>query len=125
MAILETYNGYKLWHYIPSLPAAIVFAALFGVLTVGHALRMFRHRMRFCLPFVLYATSDSPRFIKGHAISMAFVCMSSVIYMSFWAYFRFLNKKRDEGKEDEKVRGKTEEEIREMGEYNPRFRYTY
>ncbi|EEY22343.1 high-affinity nicotinic acid transporter [Verticillium alfalfae VaMs.102] len=75
-------------------------------------------------PF-LYATSDSPRFIKGHAISMAFVCMSSVIYMSFWAYFKFLNKKRDEGKEDEKVRGKTEEEIREMGEYNPRFRYTY
>ncbi|KAF3355659.1 hypothetical protein VD0004_g9407 [Verticillium dahliae] len=53
MAILETYNGYKLWHYIPSLPAAIVFAALFGVLTVGHALRMFRHRMWFCLPFVV------------------------------------------------------------------------
>ncbi|KAF3347837.1 hypothetical protein VD0002_g3222 [Verticillium dahliae] len=75
-------------------------------------------------PF-LYATSDSPRFIKGHAISMAFVCMSSVIYMSFWAYFRFLNNKRDEGKGEEKVRGKTEEEIREMGEYNPRFRYTY
>ncbi|KAG7118638.1 putative transporter C11D3.18C like protein [Verticillium longisporum] len=52
-------------------------------------------------PF-LYATSNSPRFIKGHAISMAFVCMSSVIYMSFWAYFRFLNKKRDERKGDEK-----------------------
>ncbi|KAM0270628.1 hypothetical protein ACHAQH_009371 [Verticillium albo-atrum] len=75
-------------------------------------------------PF-LYATSDAPRFIKGHAISMAFVCMSAVIYMSFWAYFRYLNRRRDDGKEDDKVQGKTYEEIQEMGEHNPRFRYTY
>lgn len=56
---------------------------------------------------------------------MAFVCMSAVIYMSFWAYFRHLNKRRDEGKEDHKVEGMTEEEIQELGEHNPRFRYTY
>ncbi|KAH7367765.1 high-affinity nicotinic acid transporter [Plectosphaerella cucumerina] len=75
-------------------------------------------------PF-LYATADGPRFIKGHAISMAFVCMSAIIYMAFWAYFRYLNKRRDEGKEDHAVEGMTEEEIQELGEHNPRFRYTY
>ncbi|KAH6695606.1 high-affinity nicotinic acid transporter [Plectosphaerella plurivora] len=75
-------------------------------------------------PF-LYATADGPRFIKGHSISMAFVCLSACIYMAFWAYFRHLNKRRDEGKEDHTVEGMTEEEIQELGEHNPRFRYTY
>lgn len=75
--------------------------------------------------FQLYPNADGPRFVKGHAISMAFVLMSAVIYMSFWAYFRYLNKRREEGKEDHKTEGKTEEEVAEMGEHNPRFRYTY
>jgi MFS transporter, ACS family, DAL5 transporter family protein len=51
--------------------------------------------------------------------------MSAIIYMAFWAYFRYLNKRRDEGKEDHTVEGMTEEDIQELGEHNPRFRYTY
>ncbi|KAI9155564.1 Protein RTA1 [Paramyrothecium foliicola] len=53
MPTLETHNGYPLWHYIPSLPAAIVFAALFGCLTVAHAWKICRYRTWFCLPFVV------------------------------------------------------------------------
>ncbi|KAH6673911.1 RTA1 like protein-domain-containing protein [Plectosphaerella plurivora] len=53
MPTLQTHNGYPLWRYIPSLPAAIVFAAVFGVLTIAHTWRMFRHRMWFCIPFVV------------------------------------------------------------------------
>ncbi|VUC25930.1 unnamed protein product [Clonostachys rosea] len=51
MAVLETYNGYPLWRYIPSLPAAAVFVAVFSILTVAHAWKMVRHSMWFCIPF--------------------------------------------------------------------------
>ncbi|KAH7253204.1 hypothetical protein FSOLCH5_013997 [Fusarium solani] len=53
MPKLETHNGYPLWRYVPSLPAAIVFVVIFGILTIGHAWKMFRHRMWFCIPFVV------------------------------------------------------------------------
>ncbi|KAI8650744.1 hypothetical protein NCS57_01409100 [Fusarium keratoplasticum] len=53
MPKLETHNGYPLWRYLPSLPAAIVFVVIFGILTIGHAWKMFRHRMWFCIPFVV------------------------------------------------------------------------
>ncbi|KAK0386582.1 hypothetical protein NLU13_6417 [Sarocladium strictum] len=75
-------------------------------------------------PF-LYKTNEGPRFIKGHAISMAFVAVSTIIYIIFWLWFRRENKLRAEGKRDENVRGMSEEEIEELGEHNPRFRYTY
>ncbi|CAH0045991.1 unnamed protein product [Clonostachys solani] len=51
MAVLETYNGYPLWRYIPSLPAAAVFVAVFVILTVAHAWKMIRYSMWFCIPF--------------------------------------------------------------------------
>ncbi|KAH8683662.1 RTA1 like protein-domain-containing protein, partial [Ilyonectria robusta] len=53
MAKLEMYNGHYLWHYIPSFPAAVVFIALFGLLTAGHAFKLVRHRTWFCIPFVV------------------------------------------------------------------------
>lgn len=53
MPTLETYNGYPLWEYVPSLPAAVIFIVLFGILTLAHTWKMFAHRMWFCIPFVV------------------------------------------------------------------------
>ncbi|KAM6516547.1 hypothetical protein FALCPG4_014730 [Fusarium falciforme] len=75
-------------------------------------------------PF-LYKTHEGPRFVKGHAVSMALIAMSSVIYLSFWAFFRHQNKRKMAGKEDHRIQGLTEEEAEELGEHNPRFHYTY
>ncbi|KAM0310488.1 hypothetical protein ACHAPQ_012487 [Fusarium lateritium] len=75
-------------------------------------------------PF-LYKTYEGPRFVKGHAVSMALVAMSSFIYLAFWAWFRRQNKRKVEGKEDYRIQGLTEEEAEELGEHNPRFHYTY
>ncbi|KAI5459137.1 major facilitator superfamily domain-containing protein [Mariannaea sp. PMI_226] len=75
-------------------------------------------------PF-LYPTADGPRFIKGHAVSMALVAMSSALYLVFWLWFRHKNQRKLAGKEDYKVQGMQQEEIEEMGEHNPRFLYTY
>ncbi|KAH8679462.1 major facilitator superfamily domain-containing protein [Ilyonectria robusta] len=75
-------------------------------------------------PF-LYPKVDGPRYVKGHAISMAFIAMASVIYLSFWAWFRHLNQRKASGKEDHRIQGLREEEIEELGEHNPAFKYTY
>ncbi|ERT00407.1 RTA1 domain protein [Sporothrix schenckii 1099-18] len=53
MPSLETHNGYPLWHYIPNRPGAIVFVVLFALMTALHGTRMVRHRMWFCIPFVI------------------------------------------------------------------------
>jgi hypothetical protein len=53
MPALETYHGTYLWHYVPSLPAAITFATLFGLATIAHGWKMLTTRMWFCLPFVI------------------------------------------------------------------------
>ncbi|MCJ1388816.1 hypothetical protein MMC18_001666 [Xylographa bjoerkii] len=53
MPTLETYHGIYLWRYVPSLPAAITFAILFGLATTAHGWKMVTTRMWFCLPFVI------------------------------------------------------------------------
>lgn len=73
----------------------------------------------------LYKTNEGPRYIRGHAVSLAMVAMAAVIYAIMWLYFVSENRRRSAGKEDAKMVGKTEEEIAEMGDENPRFVFTY
>ncbi|KAK5072763.1 hypothetical protein LTR64_000831 [Lithohypha guttulata] len=75
-------------------------------------------------PFI-YRTADAPRYITGHAVSLAMVAMAVVVYAILWFYFSNANKRRAAGKEDWKAEGKTEEEVAEMGDRSPRFIYTY
>ncbi|OTA76883.1 hypothetical protein M434DRAFT_87886 [Hypoxylon sp. CO27-5] len=54
MAQLEPYRGnYYLWRYLPSIPAAVIFAILFIVATGAHGFRLSKTRLWFCLPFVV------------------------------------------------------------------------
>lgn len=53
------------------------------------------------------------------------VAMATVLYAIMWFYFKRENKRRSAGKEDARIVGKTEEEIAEMGDENPRFVFTY
>jgi hypothetical protein len=39
-------------------------------------------------------------------------------------YYRRVNARREQGKENWKMEGKTEEEIAEMGDLSPHYRYT-
>ena len=71
----------------------------------------------------LYPKSEGPRYVKGHAVTLALVGMSAVIYASMSLYFVRRNRGRRAGKEDWKMAGKTEEEIAEMGDENPRYMY--
>ncbi|KAI1097465.1 RTA1-domain-containing protein [Jackrogersella minutella] len=51
--ILPYKGDYYLWKYVPNLPAAAIFAVLFGVATGFHLYRIIRTRLWFCLPFVV------------------------------------------------------------------------
>lgn len=56
-------------------------------------------------------------------MTLALVGMSAMIYASMSLYFVRRNRGRRAGKEDWKMAGKTEEEIAEMGDENPRYMY--
>ncbi|KAH8686093.1 RTA1 like protein [Tricladium varicosporioides] len=53
MAVLESHHGYYLWKYIPSAPAAGIFAALFVIATIALGWRMYTTKTWFCTAFVL------------------------------------------------------------------------
>ena len=61
--------------------------------------------------------------MRGQAVTLALVAMSAVIYASMSLYFVKRNQGRRAGKEDWKMAGKSEEEIAEMGDENPRYMY--
>ncbi|PWY75868.1 MFS general substrate transporter [Aspergillus eucalypticola CBS 122712] len=73
-------------------------------------------------PF-LYKTNEAPRYVRGNAVTLSLVGFAGVVYGLMWWYYHGKNKRREQGLEDEKIVGMSEEEIEEMGDRNPRFRY--
>ena len=55
---------------------------------------------------------------------MAMVAFAIACYAVLWAYLGMLNSKRDKGEEDHLIADKSGEDIAEMGDESPRFRYT-
>lgn len=76
------------------------------------------------VPFV-YPTGSGPRYILGHAVTLAMVAMAVVVYAIMSGYFLSMNKKRAAGKENWKRWGKSDEAVTEMGDASPDFLYTY
>ncbi|GAM35914.1 RTA1 domain protein [Talaromyces pinophilus] len=46
-------SGYYVWQYVPSIVAAVIFLTLFLIATSFHFWKIFRHRVRFTLPFAI------------------------------------------------------------------------
>jgi nitrate/nitrite transporter NarK len=73
----------------------------------------------------IYNAKDKPRYMTGHAIVLAYmsVCLlGGTIAMHF--LLRRENSLRKSGKRDHWIEGKTEEEIRDLGDLRPDFIYT-
>ncbi|KAK5239833.1 hypothetical protein LTR16_011450 [Cryomyces antarcticus] len=73
----------------------------------------------------LYPTKEGPRYVKGHAVTLAMVGFAISVYGFMSWYFARENRRRKNGVEDGKIAGMSEEEIAELGDRNPRFAYTY
>ncbi|PPJ59309.1 hypothetical protein CBER1_04233 [Cercospora berteroae] len=71
-------------------------------------------------PF-LYPSSEGPRYLKGHGVTMGLVALGAVTYAVMYAYFTRENKMRAAGKRDERMQGMTDEEILALGDENPKF----
>ncbi|KAI5361202.1 Putative major facilitator superfamily, MFS transporter superfamily [Septoria linicola] len=71
-------------------------------------------------PF-LYPSGDGPRYLKGHAVTMALVALGAVLYGLLYLYFKRENRARAAGKRDAIIQGLNEEEIHALGADNPKF----
>lgn len=73
-------------------------------------------------PF-LYKSSEKPRYVRGNAVTLALVGLSGLVYGMIWFTFSRINRRRAAGLEHGTIADKSEEEIEEMGDRNPRFVY--
>lgn len=56
LSTMSDTNGapkFVLWHYSPSVIAAAIAAALFGLLTIANLVRLIQKRTWFCIPLVI------------------------------------------------------------------------
>jgi MFS family permease len=74
-------------------------------------------------PF-LYSADTAPEYLPGYGATIGLLALGIVLYTALTMYFRIQNRKKREGKYDYLMQGKSEEEIAEMGENNPRYMYT-
>lgn len=57
-------------------------------------------------------------------MTLSMVALGTLIYAFMWFWYRRINQKRDEGEVREKYRGMEEEELKELGDESPHYRYT-
>merc|ERR1712000_319541 len=69
-----------------------------------------------------WVTVNQPRYGKRAFASGIFIAM--VVHTTLYFHLKKKNKRKLAGDEDWRMEGKTEEEINEMGEHNPRYLYT-
>jgi len=86
MAVLEPYIGdFYLWKFLPSQVAAIIFLALFLVLTTLHFWRIYQLRSWFCLPFAIGCVCkhpspcESPQTTEKHILTLRVILTGEII----------------------------------------------
>ncbi|KAH8724607.1 major facilitator superfamily domain-containing protein [Phaeosphaeriaceae sp. PMI808] len=72
----------------------------------------------------IYPSAERPRFIKGHAITMGMVTFAIACFTVLWFACDKVNKRRERGEEEYLIAGMSEEDVAEMGDDSPRFRFT-
>jgi MFS family permease len=73
----------------------------------------------------IYHAKDKPRFIMGHAIELGFISLGIISLLILVASYRFVNNRRAKGIREGKYDNLTIEELSQMGDKNPYFRYRY
>jgi hypothetical protein len=74
-------------------------------------------------PF-LYSSDTAPGYLPGYGATIGLLALGIALYTALHVYFRVQNRRKREGRYDYLMEGKTEEEVEEMGEANPRYMYT-
>ena len=76
MAVLQPYRGdYYLWHYLPSVPAAIIFLLIFLGCTFGLIWRSWKARVKFGIPFIIGTFCKSTQTTPTELLSSGFLTL--------------------------------------------------
>lgn len=67
---------------------------------------------------------DKPRYTRGHAVTLSMVALGTIIYGFLWWWYKRVNEQRQAGVMKEKHRNMREDELAELGDESPRYRYT-
>ncbi|CAG8960421.1 hypothetical protein HYFRA_00008139 [Hymenoscyphus fraxineus] len=73
-------------------------------------------------PF-LFQDRDAPRYTMGYGVIIGASTMAAGLFAGLSFYYKVVNRRRREGREDYKVAGMSEEEIAELGDRSPRYVY--
>lgn len=57
-------------------------------------------------------------------MTLAMVGLGAAIYAAMWLWYKRENERRERGEVDEKHKDLTEEELKELGDESPHYRYT-
>ncbi|KAK1672166.1 major facilitator superfamily transporter [Colletotrichum godetiae] len=72
----------------------------------------------------IYQAIDRPRYIRGHAVTLSMVGMATCMYGFMWYWYWRENKQREGGRVESKYADLSDDELAELGDESPRFRYT-
>jgi len=70
-----------------------------------------------------YLPSDAPKYRHAHSLNLAGACISLLLAIIGTLYINWENAKRDHGKRDNRLSGKSQAEIDELGSQHPEYRY--
>lgn len=72
----------------------------------------------------IYPAKDKPRYTRGHAVTLSMVALGTIIYGFLWWWYKRVNEQRQAGVMKDKHRNMREDELAELGDESPRYRYT-
>ncbi|KAI1122329.1 major facilitator superfamily domain-containing protein [Nemania abortiva] len=72
----------------------------------------------------IYPSTDQPRYIKGNAVSLSLVGVAAIAHGLLWFWYARENTRRDKGLVKPEHANLSEDELAELGDESPRFRYT-
>lgn len=71
----------------------------------------------------IFLMDESPSYPTGYGTSFAMLWMGAIASTVMWALMRRENRKRDAGERDSRLT-RPDEQVRNMGDYHPSFRFT-
>lgn len=81
-------GGYKLYHYDPSMAAAVVFVILFSATSVLHGWQMVRSRCNIAIPLVIGGLRMSPLLHERNSRSVLNLADQLLLFSgSYWIYW--------------------------------------
>ncbi|KAJ8107285.1 hypothetical protein ONZ43_g6782 [Nemania bipapillata] len=105
-------------------PGVHYFAPRYGKRTTANGMQLTIGNTSGIMASFIYPSIDQPRYIKGNAISLSLVGVAALSHGFLWFWYSRENKRRDAGLIKPEHANLSEDELAELGDESPRFRYT-